>query len=321
MNGKLKIDRIHKIVVAISLFIAISVSGFFYIYKTDKTFSYNAKKGVDYSQVKILIFGDMMLDRNVSNNIKRIGFDKFFAGMKDMITDADIAVVNLEGPFTDYPSITTSLKNRALQFTFDPTLAPKLAELGFDILGLANNHTLNFGKSGLEQTRRYIGNAGMIYYGEPFNKDEISTIITKNGIKIAFVGFHEFNYINFENIFAEIKKLRPDVDILIVTPHWGVEYQKEPTVKMTELAQSFIDSGADMVIGAHPHIIGDIGIYKGKKIYYSLGNFVFDQYFSEETMKGLAVIIDIKKVNNEIGIDYTDISTRIDRDGVRVEKK
>ncbi len=94
-----------------------------------------------------------MLDRNVRNKIGVIGFDAFFAGVKDLISDADIAVGNLEGPFTPYPSKTASLVDKQLTFTFDPKLAPKLADLGFDILGLANNHTLNFGQEGLNMTR------------------------------------------------------------------------------------------------------------------------------------------------------------------------
>ncbi len=347
MDGRqIKINKIHteptiehkshknggrKFIISIFIFLIFFLGLFSYrVYVSGNyfSFSYNAKESISQSEVKILIFGDMMLDRNVRNVINKIGFDEFFKDIQYLVRSADISVVNLEGPFTTYPSITADRKNKTLQFTFDPALAPKLATFGFDILGLANNHTLNFGRSGLEQTRRYIGNVGMIYYGEPLNKDEISTVVTRNGIRIAFVGFHEFNYVNFENVFAEIARLRPDVDVLIVTPHWGVEYQKEPTAKMTEWAQKFIDSGADMVIGTHPHIVGDVGVYKGKKIYYSLGNFVFDQYFSEDTMKGLAVSIDIEKINDlsgkqpgKVNIDYIDIPLRIDRDGVRVDKK
>ncbi len=269
------------------------------------------------SQVKIVIFGDMMLDRSVRILIDRNGFDKFFSGIKDVVKDTDIAVANLEGPFTTFPSITTDFKNKELKFTFDPKLAQPLADLGFDVFGLANNHTMNFGREGFDMTKRYLQNSGIAYYGDPNNKEEISTVIVKEGIKIGFIGFHEFTYVNFDKVFAEITLLRPLVDVLIVSPHWGNEYETKPTEKMVKWAHDFIDSGADAVIGAHPHVIAEIEEYKGKKIFYSLGNFVFDQYFSEETMKGLGVVMEIEKSNGQIEINYKQIPIRVDREGVR----
>lgn len=259
----------------------------------------------------------MMLDRNVRIKIDKIGIEKYFEGVRDVVSSADIAVVNLEGPFTTYPSF--GLLNPTLTFTFDPKHAQKLADIGFDIMGLANNHTFNFGREGLEMTRKYIREAGMFYYGDPNNTNEISIITAKNGISVGFVGFHEFGYTNFQKILSEIDTLRPQTDILIVSPHWGVEYQKEPTDRMKNWAHQFIDHGADAVIGAHPHIIGDIEEYKGKKIFYSLGNFAFDQYFSEETMNGMAVWMDIEKGSEgKVSFKYELIPIRADRNGTSV---
>lgn len=270
------------------------------------------------SNLKVLFTGDMMLDRNVRNIIDRKGFEYFFGGVKDLIHSADISVTNLEGAFTTNPSITASLVSKELLFTFDPKLAPKLADLGFDILGLANNHSYNFGKAGLESTRRYIGSAGMMYYGDPFNKTEVSTIVTKNGIRIGLVGFHEFYYTNFDIILNEISRLKKEVDVLIVTPHWGIEYDVEPSKNVVEWAHKFVDSGADVVIGTHQHVVGTSEVYKGKKIYYSLGNFAFDQYFSKATMGGLVVILDIYKNGEDTSIGFTEIPVYVDREGVRV---
>ncbi len=268
-------------------------------------------------RVRIVIVGDIMLDRNVRNKISEIGFDKFFSGIKSIISNADIAVGNLEGPITTYESITASLKNKALQFTFDPALTPQLAELGFDVFGLANNHTYNFGREGFSMTKKYLRTSGILYYGDPDNTDEISIVTEKNGIRLGFVGFHEFSYKNYDKVFAEIAWLRPNVDVLIVSPHWGIEYKTAPTDKMREWAQGFIDSGADAVIGAHPHVVGEVEEYKGKKIYYSLGNFAFDQYFSEATMKGLMVDMNIiREQDGKFSISYKDIPVRVDRKGI-----
>lgn len=315
MNGEIKINNLFYFSALLLLVIF-----FYYLITTNRDYQYIRKENTLTNEVNILIFGDMMLDRNVRNIIDKNGFDKFFSGVSEIVKSADIAVANLEGPFTDYPSITASLKNKALQFTFDPKLAQKLSDFGFDILGLANNHTLNFGKDGFEQTKKYIGNSGMIYYGDPLNKDEISTIVTKNGIKIAFIGFHEFSYINFENIPKEIQKLKNEVDIIIVTPHWGNEYEKIPTDRIRKMAHSYIDYGAHMVIGAHSHVVGEYESYNNGDIYYSLGNFVFDQYFSEDTMNGLALKIKIIKSHNEINTEIQNIPIRIDRQGVIIKQ-
>jgi poly-gamma-glutamate synthesis protein (capsule biosynthesis protein) len=322
MNGeKNKILRIfsgYKSTIIFSFF-ALALIALGFIKPNDFHFSPYRASDSDMHSVNILFVGDMMLDRNVRNIIDRNGFDSFFAGVSNLIASADIAVGNLEGAFTNNPSITSDLKNKALQFTFDPKLSLELSDLGFDVLGLANNHTYNYGKAGLESTRRYVGSAGMLYYGDPFNKEEISTVIVKNGIKIGIVGFHEFYYTNFNEVFKEIERLRKEVDVVIVTPHWGDEYEVKPNERVVKWAHQFIDSGADIVIGAHSHVVGDIEVYKDKKIYYSLGNFAFDQYFSKATMEGLAVSIDITKSGKGISFEYTNIPVSVGRTGVSVK--
>ncbi len=326
MNGEIKEEKSsNKKWILLTLIVIIVLGIFVYLSTFPSKVSFDASVASVFGGIKsetktsILIVGDIMLDRNVRNTINKNGFDPFFEGVKDLLSKPDITIGNLEGPITIYPSVTTNLKNKELKFTFDPKVTPKLKEVGFDVLGLANNHTLNFGKIGFQMTKDYIKEAGMVYYGDPNNKEEISTIIEKNGIKIGLVGFHEFSYVNYEKVLIEIDRLRPLVDILIVTPHWGPEYKKEPNQKMTEMAHEFIDHGVDVVFGTHPHVVAHIEEYKGKKIYYSLGNFVFDQYFSRDTSNGLAVRMDVVKNKVKVlSIDYTDIPISIDRSGVRI---
>ncbi len=308
-----------SIAVASILFLLVGIFFLLSRFSSDTSFFSPFSFIKPHAKLSVLVVGDIMLDRNVRNKIDRDGFEKFFAGVNDLVSDADLAVGNLEGPFTTYPSVTASLINKDLTFTFDPKLLPKLSNLGFDIFGLANNHTQNFGQEGIAMTRKYIRDAGMFYYGDPDNTVETSIITAKNSISIGFVGFHEFGYKNFDHILSEIDTLRPQTDILIVSPHWGVEYQKEPTEKMQNWAHQFIDHGADAVIGAHPHVIGNIEEYKGKKIFYSLGNFAFDQYFSEATMNGVAVQLEIEKGSEgKVSIDYNLIPIRSDKNGTMV---
>ncbi len=318
MNGEKNSSRAPFFAI---IFLIILIFVFVYSYiQPKKIVSDNdeIRKVATTTSIKALFVGDMMLDRNVRNIIARKGFDYFFAGVKDVVRSADISVANLEGPFTSYESITADGKSKALQFTFDPSLASALLDFGFDIVGLANNHTLNFGQQGLEMTRRYIGSAGISYYGDPNNGSEISTVMTKHGVTVGLVGFHEFSYLNYNKIFSEVERLRPEVDVLVVSPHWGNEYETKPTEKQRKWARQFIDSGADVVIGTHSHVVGENEEYNGKKIFYSLGNFAFDQYFSKATMEGLGVMIDIEKGDGQIKLEYTLVPFEIDGKGVRV---
>lgn len=323
MNGERKINSGNSnylivIFIAIMFFATYVLAGFYRENKVEIISKNQPKITPSISNIKILFVGDMMLDRNVRNIIDKKSFEYFFRGVSELIKSVDIAVVNLEGTFTTNESVTASLKSKELRFTFDPGLASAVADLGFDIIGLANNHSLNFGKVGLDTTRRYVGEVGILYYGDPDNRDEISTTIVQNGIKVGFIGFHEFSYINYQKVFLEIARLRPQVDILVVTPHWGIEYDKKPTKKQVKWAHDFIDLGADAVIGTHSHIIGDVEEYNGKKIFYSLGNFAFDQYFSPETMLGLGVIMDVTKKEGKFSINYSEVPIIVDKEGTRV---
>jgi poly-gamma-glutamate synthesis protein (capsule biosynthesis protein) len=263
--------------------------------------------------VKIFVGGDIMLDRNVRNKIDASGFDSVFGDIRGLVAGDDIVVANLEGPFTSSPSITASLVNKALQFTFDPALAPKMREAGFTMLGLANNHTENFGTAGLVETRRHLSDANIQYYGDPENTgSQISTTTTVRGITVAFIGFHQFSNKGLQNVYDEITRLRPLADFIIVSPHWGIEYQATSTEYQQRVAHAFIDHGADAVIGTHPHVVEPLEIYNGKPIFYSLGNFVFDQNFSFETTHALALEIDLSRASATVSAHFNLIPITID---------
>jgi poly-gamma-glutamate synthesis protein (capsule biosynthesis protein) len=176
----------------------------------------------------------------------------------------------------------------------------------FDIVNLGNNHTNNFGAKGLLQARKFLSDAGLSYFGDPLNSpDYLSTTTEKNGIKIGFVSYMQLANTGFDVVLDEIKRLRPSVDMLIALPHWGIEYETEkPWARQQEEAYAMIDAGVDTIIGTHPHVIQPIEQYNGKTIFYSLGNFIFDQYFSEETMQGLTVRMNIEKDTTSSTVSY-----------------
>ncbi len=244
---------------------------------------------------KILVFGDMMLDRHVQEKIKENGTLYPFELMREVFSNNDIVVANAEGSFTFFDSKTVGVKNGPLEFTFDPILLTTLKNLGFTLLGQANNHTLNFGTEGFAESTTSITIAGLNYFGDPSNKDIAPYVKEINGEKIGFIAYNEFSYQGYKNIISTIKEIRKVVSFLVVYPHWGVEYNPSFTKSQQKTAHEFVDAGADVVIGMHPHVIEPIEIYNEKPIFYSIGNFIFDQAKTGPTTEGLAIKILLNK--------------------------
>ncbi len=278
----------------------------------------------------MLFFGDMMFDRGVATHIRKRGGDYVFAsGTKALTQDYDLVIANLEGPITSHTSRTIDANGKAIpgfSFTFPTSTAVLLNESGIDIVSLANNHADNFGREGLTQTIQYLGDAGVQYFGNPTNSlfDIASSSYvhcplpsrsadSTNPSCIAFIGYHQFTYKNEAHILAEVVRYEADprIAFTVVFPHWGEEYQKVPNQNQISLAHQWVDSGADLIIGAHPHVVQSIEVYKDTYIYYSLGNYIFDQYFSYDTTHGIAVGItltpDLQQVQSTevIPIDIT----------------
>ena len=244
---------------------------------------------------KIMIAGDVMLDRYIRKLGERNGYDSLFTDITPLLHTADLAVINLEGPITNFPS-KTLLPNGSttpeLVFTFSPEVAPALARAGIDLVSLANNHTDNFGLAGFEQTKEYLKPAGLGWFANPWNSRGDSKTVCQKGICVAFVGYHEFRE-GFDNVLAEVRALDSQVDLVIVMPHWGEEYVAEPSERLRDKAQVLVMAGADLIVGAHPHVVMEKETVDDVPIFYSLGNFLFDQYFSVETMNGELLEIDL----------------------------
>lgn len=236
----------------------------------------------------ILFTGDIMLGRSVMGEaIDRKDYLYPFRNVQNFLSDSDITFVNLENAI-----IENCPRQYKGSFTFctTPDIAKGLVESGVDIVTLANNHSGNFGQKGLEETKRILDGYG-IKWVDGTNLE----IIEKNGIKFGFLGF-DFVYRGFSE---EDKKLIEDsnrvVDVLIVSPHWGDEYKNVANKFQTETAKVMVELGADLIVGHHPHWVQnyvDLSVATGTNsvpVYYSLGNFIFDQMWSEETKKGMAV--------------------------------
>ena len=237
-------------------------------------------------EATIVFAGDIMLGRDVVALIKTNGSDYPFAKIKDTILSADEAIANLEGPLT-----TANLDpGNLMRFHFDPALAEELSMVGFDAFSLANNHGLDQGVKGLADTKKNLDAVSIKYFGDPARADGNVYYFTADGKKIAVLSFQmvygELDPAGYAKAISDAKK---NVDIVIVMPHWGTEYKHNANPTQINFAHQFIDAGADIVVGSHPHVVEGIEMYKNKPIFYSLGNLVFDQYFSKDTQEGMMI--------------------------------
>jgi hypothetical protein len=221
--------------------------------------------------------------------------------MRELIEGADLAIANFENPAPNAFRYHTS----GTVFSADPKLIKGLANAGIDWVGLANNHIGDAGGPGILQTIKNLKTYGIASSGagKDLTAARKPALLKTHGVTVAMLAYDTIaGYYAAGKTKAGSAKLtaatvKADVaaarkagaDVVIVFPHWGTEYDPTPFVNQTRLARMIIDSGADMVIGNHAHWAGAMELYKGKAIWYALGNFVFDQTWSEPTMEGITL--------------------------------
>lgn len=244
-------------------------------------------------QENILFVGDIMLDRGVETLIQKYGYDYPFEKIIDFLDKFNLVSANLEGPIVTQ---TKDFGPHALQFAFASDSAGALLRNRINLVSLANNHTLNMGQAGLSQTRQYLEAQGIGFAGDPLKCGFDLAYQENNLLFLAFNPSFSSGCTNDEYIatVTRVRTVNPD-KFLIINIHWGVEYQTINSKTQSILAHKLIDAGADLIIGHHPHVVENIEIYKNKLIFYSFGNFIFDQYFNENVQKGLTVNLQIYK--------------------------
>ncbi len=245
--------------------------------------------------LKIVIGGDMMFDRKIRAFGQTKGYDTLFDGVRELFQSADIGVANLEGPISNYKSKTLLADGKTekdLIFTFATSTASAISKAGITLVSLANNHTDNFGPIGLEQTKSWLEMSDIKWFGDPKNASSTEAVVCKNDNCIAFVGYHEFSK-GIDRTIADVKRLTALGYPVIVFAHWGDEYKKVADKRVRDKAKSFVSAGAIAIIGAHPHVTQNYEWIGDVPVIYSLGNLIFDQYFSPDVMKGQIAVIEI----------------------------
>ena len=246
-------------------------------------------------EISLAVVGDVMLGRRVGDAINREGGGDYrypFRHVRSYLREADIAVANLESPVSDRGEPIA----KRIVFRVPSRAIPALVDAGFDVASVANNHVLDYGPAAAEDTGRLLSDAG-IRWGAlvPAEAKQEPVMLTVRGIRVGFLFYCDPSYIyscapeyrqfavrppfaTEETLVRDIRELKTKADILVVSIHWGTEYQHvRPESQTISRARWIIDQGADILIGHHPHVQHGVEIYKRGVIFYSLGNFVFDQ--------------------------------------------
>lgn len=243
-------------------------------------------------ETSLLAVGDIMLGRYIGKVMHARGEHYPFNQVRELFRKNDIVFGNLESGIAK-ETTPPFFPKKPYNFAASPAAAAALHEAGFSVLGLANNHMLDFGPDEPTRTRSLLQKQGLSFFGAGENIVEARqpAVLVRNGVRFGFLGYGVAHSravyaqknragiapIVMEDIRKDIQAFRSAVDVLVVSLHWGIEYENSPSKKQREEAHQIIDWGADMVIGHHPHVMQGIEIYKNKVIAYSLGNFLFDQ--------------------------------------------
>ncbi len=266
--------------------------------------------------IELLFGGDIMLSRVVDQKMAKYqDYDWPLKKLSGLMSGADLTAVNLESPFTygkNHLVLTGSFS-----FNADPKSVSTLKSAGVDLVSLANNHFANQGEKGMRDTFSVLKNNGIKYAGAGNNSQEAyrGEVIEVRNKKIGFLAFAYPNdssiagdkspgMVNMDLVKAKkaIEVMKNEADFVVVMMHAGIEYVNKPNEQQKQFARMSIDSGADLVIGHHPHWVQTTEIYKAKPIIYSLGNLVFDQMWSRETAQGALADVKLEPLNENLKV-------------------
>jgi poly-gamma-glutamate synthesis protein (capsule biosynthesis protein) len=236
---------------------------------------------------EIVLGGDVMVGRGVESMMRRHGRVYPFTELSYLFSSADAVFTNLESVITDV-EVTSS---KEIRFKGDPETIPWMVETGFTHFSVVNNHVYDYGRAGWEDSVDLLGRAGLQTVGDTGNAGE-AVLTEVNGVGVAMLAFED-TVLSFDRTAAEdlVAQAAAEADLVIVSIHWGQEYQHQFNFHQQELAHALIDSGADFVMGHHPHVLQGVERYGNGLIFYSFGNLIFDQYHRDDVKDSMVAVL------------------------------
>lgn len=239
--------------------------------------------------------GEIILARDVATKINQYhDYTYPFHQVADITRIPDLFFATLEAPLYGK---NTPCGQDCLKFIADGETIEGLKFAGIDVVSLAANHVMDGDEAALENTLKLLDEVRIGHVGAGLSEAETLRPFIKEirGLKVGFLAYNEIppqkNTATALNLSQAIRDLKKKVDLVIVSFHWGIEYTDQPNDSQKALAHQAIDADADLVIGDHPHWLQGIEFYQGKPIFYSVGNFIFDQMWSRETREGIMVFL------------------------------
>ena len=272
--------------------------------------------------LSVVLTGDILLDRGVRRTIEQRGVEHLFsAGVDSVLKAAQVAVGNLECPATKIKAPVQKL----FIFRGEPEWLAVLRNHGFTHLNLANNHSIDQGREGLMDTRRNIVAAGMVPVGAGSTMDEASqpVLLSEQPRRVWLLAslrlaLENYAYLTdrpcvsqepMDSLLGRVSRLRRDDPeaVIVVSLHWGGEHTLKPVPRQRLEAHRLIDAGADVLVCHHTHTLQTVEDYRGKKIYYSIGNFIFDQ---QKPLNSRACMVGLTVTKDSLGVKTIPVEIR-----------
>ncbi|MGX5452565.1 capsular polyglutamate synthetase CapA [Bacillus cereus] len=248
-------------------------------------------------KLTMTMVGDIMMGRHVKEIVERYGTDYVFRHVSSYLKNSDYVSGNFEHPVLLEDKKNYQKANKNIHLGAKEETVKAVKEAGFTILNLANNHMTDYGVKGTIDTIKAFKAADLDYVGAGENLKDVKNIVYQNinGVRVATLGFTDAFVagaiatkeqpgalsMNPDVLFQQISKAKDpkkgNADLVVVNTHWGEEYDNKPSPRQEALAKAMVDAGADIIVGHHPHVLQSFDVYKQGIIFYSLGNFVFDQ--------------------------------------------
>jgi len=248
----------------------------------------------DNSKDTLIFTGDIMLARNVEYLIQKNNPQFPFQNIDlKSLGERPAIIGNFESAIPVTHEFTPPF---AMRFSVNPDYLDALHEAGFTHVTLANNHSFDYGSDGYTNAVTMLSQHGITTFGNGRELDSSSvTYIDTDGGRVALIGINASqsfpDFYALERTFA-VASRQSDYQIAVI--HWGTEYETVHTKTQELIAKSLVADGADLIIGHHPHVTEDVGLVDGVVVFYSIGNFIFDQYFSTEVEHGLVLSLDMR---------------------------
>lgn len=249
---------------------------------------------VETNPQNILLTGDILLARHVETLLLKEGFNYPYQGVNySDIIDKFYLVGNFE---SSIPPVHRRTKNFEMNFSVNKNLIPELMSSGFTHLSLANNHSFDHGQIGFDNTTAVLQQNNLITFGQPQKVSSSSiTYLDISNYRVALIALetlsNSYSKVDLQALLTETDK---NSSFQIIYIHWGDEYIEHSNQQQRNLALSLVEAGADLIVGHHPHVVQEVGFINNVPVFYSLGNYIFDQYFSESVQTGLVLNLDFE---------------------------